>query len=114
MILHIDDDICFLRVIPHMLKMQNIKVDTVNQVGDAKNWLTENTDCDVIILNLHMRDGEGLEMLNWLESQSHKATIIILDNPNRDNYQDIQKAHNYTVLSVPFNGEDLLKILQKL
>ena len=111
MILLVDDDVCYLRVIPHMLKTHDIESKSINQVAEAKHWLTNSEKCQTVIVNIHMRDGQGLEFLRWLEDNYAHLKIIILDNPNRDNYSALTIDHNYDKLIVPFNGEDLLSVI---
>ena len=113
MILLVDDDVCYLRVIPHMLKMQNVEVAAINKPAKAQEWFSNTENCQAIILDLHMRDGEGLKLLEWFETQGANIPIIILDNPHRHNYKDFTYSHDYQKLTVPFNAEDLLKVLPK-
>lgn len=110
MILLVEDDVCYLRVIPHMLKMHNIKVTAINKVEEAQNWLSGN-NCETVIINLHLRDGQGVDFLRWIEAKDLNLRIIILDNPNRSNYSSVDIDHDYEVISVPFNGEQLIKTI---
>ena len=107
MILFVDDDICYLRVINHMLKFQDVKLVTQNKVPEAIDWLKNNSQCKLIIVDLHMRDGQGIQILKWLEDQQSSIPILILEDPNRDNFNDHLIKHQKPILKVPFNGEAL-------
>ena len=114
MILLVDDDVCYLRVIPHMLKMQNLEVSTAKHTSEAKECLNEHKNIQTIILNLHMRDGDGLNFLKWLETTHAKIPLLILSNPNRDNFSSVNHTHNHPILEIPFNGQDLAKAIDNI
>lgn len=110
MILLVDDDVCYLRVIPHILKMHNIAVTAINKVEEAQKWLDQNY-CQTVIIDLNMRECGGLNFLRWIEEKAIDLKIIILDNPNRSDYSSIDIDHDYDVITVPFNGEQLIKTI---
>jgi DNA-binding NtrC family response regulator len=114
MILLVDDDVCYLRVIPHMLKMQDLEVSTAKHTSEAQECLNKNANIQTIILNLHMRDGDGLNFLKWLETTYTKIPLLILSNPNRDNFTSVSHNHDYSILEIPFNGHDLTDALKQL
>ncbi|MCM8536888.1 MAG: response regulator [Lentisphaeraceae bacterium] len=113
MVLFVDDDICYLRVISHMLKMHNLELTTQKHIADAEAWLESSDDCQVALINLHMRGGTGHDLLQWIEQHKPDLPVIILSNPHRDNFSEFTFDHDYPILEIPFNGEDLLTILKE-
>ena len=113
MVLFVDDDICYLRVISHMLKMHNFELTTQNHVAAAQEWLESTADCQIALINLHMRNGAGATLLTWLQENNPELPIIILSNPHRNDFAQYTFEHNYPILEIPFNGEGLLSILKE-
>ncbi|MCM8531734.1 MAG: response regulator [Lentisphaeraceae bacterium] len=111
MVLFVDDDICYLRVISHILKMHNLALTTQTHIADAQEWLETSSDCQVVLINLHMRNGTGQDLLTWIEKNRPDLPVIILSNPHRNNFSEFTFENDYPILEIPFNGEDLLTIL---
>jgi CheY-like chemotaxis protein len=113
MILFVDDDPCYLRVIKHMLKFRDTELVTQKKIPEAISWFTEHDQCKLILLDLHMRDGQGVDLLNWLNEHRPTIPLVILCDTNRDNFKNISTDHGKPTLAVPFNGEELLQCVTK-
>ena len=113
MILFVDDDVCYLRVITHMLSCQQLELNTANKISKAISFLEENSNCSLIIVDLHMREGSGVEILEWHSKNNSTIPVIILSDENRNNFNEVNHKHNFPVLNIPFNGESLMAMIKK-
>ena len=61
-----------------------VPLKVVGQAEDgatALRWLEDARNaCDLVIIDIFLRVGSGMEVLRWLHDRNHKATRILLTN----------------------------------
>ena len=75
-ILVVDDDIGFLEALSSILK-RNFQVFMATGIAEAKQVLMSE-DVDAVCSDFHMRDGTGLELLEWLREEGNMITFLML------------------------------------
>lgn len=75
-ILVVDDDFGFLEALSSILK-RNSQVFMATGIAEAKQVLMSE-DVDAICSDFHMRDGTGLELLEWLREQGNMIPFLLL------------------------------------
>jgi response regulator of citrate/malate metabolism len=82
-ILIIDDDESFIKILELRLKsfMPDLQATIFNNLGDARNFLKslEKIDFDLVILDEHLPDGRGIEMLSEHWFEGHAVLMISSD-----------------------------------
>lgn len=114
LILIIEDDVTFALMLSTWLGKKGYKVETAVTVKEAKQKI-QAISYDLIISDLRLPDGDGMELLRWLKEQSLSFPFIIMTI-----YAEIQTAVQSMKLGAsdyiqkPVNPEELLKKIQEL
>ena len=107
-ILIIEDDVTFSFMLKTWLGKKGFEVDTATSVSDARRRLEERK-FDLVISDLRLPDGDGIEFLKWLK-ETHAALPLIM----MTSYAEIQtavqamKAGAADYIAKPLNPEELL------
>ena len=75
-LLLVDDDNSFLEVLSSGLK-KDFQVSTATGVADAKQVLVSKA-VDAVCSDFNMRDGTGLELLEWLREKGNMIPFLML------------------------------------
>lgn len=75
-LLLVDDDFDFLNTLSSVLK-KDFLISTATGVAKAKQVLMSE-DIDAVCSDFNMRDGTGLELLEWLREQGNMIPFLIL------------------------------------
>lgn len=75
-LLLVDDDSSFLEALSYGLK-KDFQVSTATGVAEAKQILMSD-DINAICSDFHMRDGTGLELLEWLRGKGNMIPFLLL------------------------------------
>jgi two-component system response regulator HydG len=113
-ILILEDDITFSLMLSTWLRKKNVQVNCVATVIDAKQKIvTEHYD--LILSDLRLPDGDGIDLLRWLRTQSLSIPFIMMTN-----YAEIQTAVQSIKLGAsdyiakPLNQEELWRKINEL
>jgi two-component system response regulator HydG len=108
-ILIIEDVVTFGLMLETWFTKKGFKVRTSISVADAKKEI-ESFQPDLIISDLRLPDGSGLDLLKWTKDKYPEIVIIMMTN-----YADIQtavesiRAGAYDYIAKPFNPEALME-----
>lgn len=93
-LLLVDDDFSFLNTLSSVLKT-NFNLYTATGVAEAKQVLmSENVDA--VCSDFHMRDGTGLELLEWLREQGNMIPFLLLSGTEDTFLTNIVKRYGAT------------------
>lgn len=112
-ILIVEDDVTFALMLQTWLGKKNFSVTACGTVAQAKAALEKET-MNLILCDLRLPDGEGVELLEWLHSQNNPTPLIIMTH-----YAEIQSAVQAMKLgakdyiSKPVNPEMLLQKIEE-
>ncbi len=113
-ILIIEDDITFALMLSTWLKKKNFTVNAVTTVTDAKQTI-EAAVPDLILCDLRLPDGDGIDFLKWLRHNAISIPLIIMTS-----YAEIQTAVQTIKLGAsdyiakPLNPDELLLKINEL
>lgn len=111
-ILIVEDDVTFSLMLATWLGRKGFKVSTATTVADAVQKLKAES-YDLVISDLRLPDGDGIELLQWKKETSFEAPFIMMTN-----YAEIQSAVRAMKLGAsdyiakPINPDDLLIKIQ--
>ncbi len=85
-ILHVDDSEQIRSLFKlSLLSKNNIgKIDCANSVLEAKMKM-KNTKTDVVVLDIPLPDGSGIDVLKWVKEE-HPGTTVIMFSNHSDSY----------------------------
>lgn len=78
MILLVDDEIFSLEMMGRKLKGKGFKVLQATSVAKAKELFEQTEGIVAVITDLHMPDGDGMELLKWVQALQPETKRIIL------------------------------------
>jgi two-component system response regulator HydG len=113
-ILIIEDVVTFGLMLKTWFTKKGFEVRTSLNISDAKKEI-ESSQPDLIISDMRLPDGNGLDLLKWIKDKYPKIVVIIMTN-----YADIQtavesiRAGAYDYIAKPFNPEHLLEKIHML
>lgn len=106
-ILIVDDDRLFGDVLKDDLTSRNLLPTVLHSVGDARRLCSKNA-FDVVLLDNHLPDGSGLEVLPDILSLNDRAKVIMITAfPNFNNAVQAIKQGAYDYISKPIDLEEL-------
>ena len=107
-ILIIEDDITFSLMLKTWLGKKGFEVMASSSVSDAKSRI-EDTTFDLILSDLRLPDGDGIDLLRWVKEANPSMPLIMMTS-----YAEIQTAVQAIKLGAsdyiakPLNPEELL------
>lgn len=113
-ILIIDDVVTLGLMLKTWFSKKGFQARTAISIGDAKKSIQEQKP-DLIISDLRLPDGNGLDLIKWVKEHYSDIIIIVMTS-----YADIQTAVEcirsgaYDYVAKPLDPEEVLKKLQAL
>jgi diguanylate cyclase (GGDEF)-like protein/PAS domain S-box-containing protein len=111
-ILIVDDDPVLLRSLKELLAVHAYDTDVATG-GEQAICLINKKDYDLILLDLHMPEVNGYDVMQHLKSINQKAAIIIVSGENT--FEAARKACSggtYAYLSKPYKTDELLNTVK--
>ena len=107
-ILIIDDDRFFGEVLKDEFLGRNLQPTVLHSVADARRVCSKNA-FDVVLLDNHLPDGSGLEVLPDILGLNDRAKIIMVTAfPNFNNAVQATKNGAYDYISKPIDVNELV------
>lgn len=109
----IEDDITFCLMLKTWLKKKGIQTESASTISSAKNMIERNS-YDLILSDLRLPDGSGMDILEWTHSKKKEIPFIMLTG-----YADIQTAVDsikkgaFDYIPKPINPDILLEKIQE-
>jgi two-component system response regulator HydG len=109
----IEDDITFCLMLKTWLKKKGIQTESASTISSAKNMIERNS-YDLILSDLRLPDGSGMDVLEWSYSKKKEIPFIMLTG-----YADIQTAVDsikkgaFDYIPKPINPDILLEKIQE-
>ncbi|MDR1259746.1 MAG: sigma-54 dependent transcriptional regulator [Tannerellaceae bacterium] len=113
-ILILEDDITFSLMLSTWLAKKSVKVDCAATVADARRKV-EAESYDLILCDLRLPDGSGIDLLKWTREQKQSVPFIMMTS-----YAEIQtavqamKSGASDYIAKPLNPDELWKKIDEL
>ncbi|MBK3332791.1 hybrid sensor histidine kinase/response regulator [Persephonella atlantica] len=115
-VLIVEDSRFINKVISNRLKKEGFQVDNAYSLQEADDYIYQN-NYDFIILDLHLPDGEGIDIITNVQSMSNSKIIVL--SSLKDDYLR-EELFKFGILDyivkdrhLNYSLEELLKILKK-
>ena len=106
-LLVVDDEESLAEFLRLLFEKEGYDVLTANSVGEARTQL-EGRTFDLVLCDILMPDGNGLELLKEIKSESpHTAVIMMTAYASNKSAIEAMKLGAYNYISKPFNVEEL-------
>src|SRR6476619_5505907 len=112
-VLIIDDERPVLMTLDALLRRHGYHVDAAATASQGLKLLKSNSP-SLVLLDLQLPDGNGLEMLDRIKTELPKAQVIILTaHDSLHNAIESIKRGAYHFISKPYAPEELLSLVEK-
>lgn len=115
-LLIVDDDAVEVQIICGIVKKEELGIDHIfyaYRTAQAKNIVEENP-IDIIVCDIEMPGGNGLEFLDWLQEKKHTASKIVLTAYEEFGYATwAMRAGSMDYLLKPVEDDQLNQVLKK-
>ena len=103
----VDDDPDMMEIISAIIEDQGFSITQVSSVADAREYL-RNPEYDLLVTDLHLPDGDGLEIIEQARKISSKLAIVVLTGfPDESRVHDMMTYEISTFLVKPFTSQQL-------
>jgi two-component system, repressor protein LuxO len=107
-ILLVEDSPAMIRVYQQYLSIDSHRIMTVDSVAAALA-AAEKTVPDVIVLDLQLPDGSGIEVLKHVRSAGlHSAVVVVTANGSINSAVDAMREGAFDFIVKPVSGERLI------
>ncbi len=108
LILVVDDDTTFLKLITRILQQEGYEVDSVETGQDALDKTKENYYA-LILVDRKLPDTDGVELLNKIEDTDPEMRKIIFTGfPSIDNIQEAISLGAHAYLTKPIDPQEII------
>src|SRR4051794_11196449 len=112
-VLLVDDEPDFVSATRELLTMHGHTVDTAERLDDARRILG-NDGPEVLLLDLMLPDGNGLELLEELRGSSVRREVFITGHPSIKSLIKNLSGPSVTYLTKPIDSRDLMSALSDM
>jgi len=68
---------------------------------------------DLVLLDLHLADGDGFSVVEAIERMAHKSTPVVVMTGESDFHDDPRAQRVSSILQKPFNLDDLESVVSR-
>jgi two-component system, NtrC family, response regulator HydG len=112
-VLLVDDEPDFVAAASEMLQLHGHTVQAAERLADARRLLASNTP-DVLLLDLMLPDGNGLELLEELRGSAVKRVVFITGHPGIKSLIKNLSGPSVSYLTKPIDSRELLSLLKDI
>src|SRR4051794_3612602 len=109
-ILHVEDHEAMRDLIRAALTACGILVISTDSIASATRALTDRTDVAGVFVDVHLRDGSGLEFYNWLVEHHPAIAPSVAFVTGGGPLADRAAATGRQVLEKPFELDDVVRL----
>ena len=107
----LDDDVCFARSTAELARTEGYQPHIVHSLDEARG-ITRRQAMDLILLDLELPDGSGLDLLDDLDFSAHGQMAIVTGNPSLDTAALAVSTPIIDYLIKPLDPDKLISVLR--
>ncbi len=112
-VLLVDDETDFVAAATEMLSLHGHRVDTADGLAEARRMLSVASP-DVLLLDLMLPDGNGLELLEELRDSVIKRLVVITGHPGIKSLIKNLSGPSVSYLTKPIDSRELVALLKEV
>ena len=116
-LLLVDDNRSFISLLSKLLEKEGYAVNTCYSGKEARLVIGK-SKFDIVVSDMYMNDGNGIELLTWLHDTHSTSKIILMSGVmDQDRLKDItlfkQKLGDFQTITKPFKVDELIALINK-
>lgn len=112
-VLLVDDEPDFVAAARELLRLHDHEVESVETLEGARSMLARMSP-DVLLLDLMLPDGNGLELLEDFSDSDLKRVVLITGHPGIKSHIRALSGPSVSYLTKPIDGRDLITLVADL
>ncbi|HEV8630924.1 MAG TPA: sigma-54 dependent transcriptional regulator [Thermoanaerobaculia bacterium] len=113
-LLIVDDESSLLEFLGLLFQQEGYRVVTASSVAGARERLAAGNGFDLVMCDIHMPDGSGLDLLRELKEHHPQASVIMMTAyTSTKSAIEAMRLGAYDYVSKPFDVEELKVLVQK-
>jgi two-component system response regulator PilR (NtrC family) len=113
-LLIVDDESSLLEFLALLFQQEGYHVVTASNVASARERLSAGGGFDLVMCDIHMPDGSGLDLLRELKENHPQASVIMMTAyTSTKSAIEAMRLGAYDYVSKPFDVEELKVLVQK-
>ena len=113
-LLIVDDESSLLEFLSLLFQGEGYRVATASSVNAARERLAAGAGFDLVMCDIHMPDGSGLDLLRELKEHHSQASVIMMTAyTSTKSAIEAMRLGAYDYVSKPFDVEELKVLVQK-
>ncbi|PJF23115.1 MAG: hypothetical protein CUN56_02530 [Phototrophicales bacterium] len=109
----VDDDLTTVKLLQTLLELDGFEVLVASRGGDVID-LANQTKPDIFLMDYHLNDMEGIDILRDLRKSDLFATTPVVMTSGLDVREEVMAAGATDFLVKPFEPDDLPKLINAL
>jgi len=112
-VLLVDDETDLREVLCYFIQEGGFDVEQAESGNDAIEFLKKNSDIDLIVSDVRMPNGSGMDLLKYLNTDHNvKIPTIILTGYSDYSEEEMIDLGAYRVLAKPMKWKSLVSVIQ--
>lgn len=112
-VLIIDDEVEIVSLLTRFFKKNNFEVHSSHSLNKGKSIYSQH-QFHLLILDINLKDGNGLEELNYFTTHNNECKIFMISALDSDDVKSKALANGaYAFFSKPFNASDILQLIHQ-
>ena len=96
-----------------LLELEGFAVSTT-PVGGAALRMTREEKPDIVLMDVHLADGDGLQVLRQMRADAEMAAVRVIMTSGLDMLEECRRAGGNDFILKPYAPDQLVDILKKL
>jgi AmiR/NasT family two-component response regulator len=111
-LLLVDDNRLFIGTMTHALELAGYKVSSANSVNQAELWLETNPSPDLVVLDVHMPERNGLELVERLKANNDIPFILLTAYSEHEIVEQANRLGAMSYLVKPIDSVQLIPAIE--
>ena len=113
-VLIVDDDSLFCEALARIFVGEGLVVRVASGVAEARRALAEFEDIAVVVADLNLPDGTGLELLEWTHAERPTLGGVLITGARVDSIVDrLAAMPRFGLVRKPMKAEQILSAVRK-
>lgn len=114
-VLVVEDDEFLREIVAMNLSKRGFQVFSAGEGQEALKLVKENPSIELVISDIQMPGGDGMELLKWIqELRSNQPKVVLMTGYSDVTKREALEAGATSIISKPFQTEALLNLIHEI
>ena len=114
MILLVEDNLSIIKGLLYSFKMQNLKLEAKTSIREAQEFIENNQNIDLIILDITLPDGDGFKLYEDIIKERNIPVIFLTAKDDEETIVKALENGAEDYVTKPFSTKELLARVNKV